>query len=1547
MFLVDVAKDFPLRRFTTTLPKSAVDKAKVVSVGFVDPVPDKFKLQKEAIQFPNPLVITANGDESATVWDLYTMKHLCTLKEDQDIAKQPTGSTHDSKKDKEPVPRKLTSVATYATMSKDAKGLFKQEIYIVAGREDGSGVIWKLSNKSDLPPPNQPLQPIQYLCGLINVEKKQSIHSKSISCVTICDPKPKPPIVVMAGTFEKNISIWDLKTGTFIYHIQTKHTDLLLSLTCLHMGEESGYEGVKIVTTGWDKNIFTFSWGSALHDHHLLGHTKSVTCCASYVTHLPDTMDECGHRVLNKKKCAIVVTGSLDKTAIIWDLESGTKVNTLIGHKEKLTAIQICDNRNIDDDVTEEEDHINHNSKDNNTNHLTATTTTPVVITSSEDKTVIIWDLITTNKIRIIEETNKILSIAIYAVDFKFIVMGGMDDGTTKVWNLSNTQRIWKMSTAAVTAIATYDPRPGETFFTESIIVIGTIDKTLSIFPVAKRRAIAAAAKEGSESEVEEGDNDCLGKLEGHHTMRINGAVIYSPQDDITAPPLVIAGDGAGWIIVWNLATRVPIFILKGAHDKLVLTVAIYHPPYHHNDSITSDDENNIPFDIHSKRLDLSKPMLLSGGGDNRVVAWDILQPKRYNETMKSNEPIVLDYNITLDDNGTPLSRTQQEQEHMKNAILLKETKPKESKLLKEKELQANKEKEREKEKGTNNAIALKSATEKPISTKDITPTIVVPKEKKIDHTNFVRSISVYHPAIGSKESSTFVTTSYDCTAIVWDLATFTALRQLSGVHKQYVFFSAIYDPQAHLGILSDKLEDNEENQDRLHPTVITTSYDNTTSIWNMTTGKLKRKLIGHDESVTALALYVPQSAKEDPLVITGSIDQLVMIWNLFTGERLQLLVGHTDRVCYITVYLPPLLSSSASSDSMKYGEPLLISGSDDKTTIVWEDALYQKSFMPITDAVQRAFISDCSGEDWPMITNLAVRFDISLFYENGHLFYLAIKEKRNDFLLKFATYLKPLLRNIIQTKTQNLLTYAIQKNDLVSTRCILLAWIENLNEDINDMLTQRLYHAMYYFPYDSLRELVNKYPTEFLYFISSLGLVRNHPSLMGDGKEKVELLCLHGDERYEVQGTLDPLGNYYDIWKNHTVHFFNRLEKNIIKYTTAHITTSHTVGTATHSSLLVRGISQGNLSKPMTVSIEIIQEDIKLNTPQQELVSLLTPYTHSLPPDTKQKKLTLREHISRLYTRFVRSLMSSNQHPQPVTSLAIPLQNIAKVDESLVLFLEVSNQLNRVDIFDSEIVIIALRYFWDNYGKEAHLIAVLRYVILLFLFDFALYYYEITYANQPWRDLISANNGTLPENTNPNWGVIWFDDNTEGQHLNSSLNYNHTGFVIFNYIVLGYFIYYFIEECIQVTRELHHYEAAVKSKPLHRTPSSTTPSAPTATTSATSSTASTFTSSIDKVFNWLKVIVQHVLGDIWNFIDISLVVTGTVGMVCRIYYDEDSPTGRCFLALCSILLWFKLLYYLRPFSNSGPLGKPFPLFIHSPNHLLLYVSGYGHYDYL
>jgi WD40 repeat protein len=646
-------------------------------------------------------------------------------------------------------------------------------------------------------------------------------------------------------------------------------------------------------------------------------------------------------------------------------------------------------------------------------------------------------------------------------------------------------------------------------------------------------------------------------------------------------------------------------------------------------------------------------------------------------------------------------------------------------------------------------------------------------------HSEFVRHIVIHHP-VGSRDPPLFVSTSYDTTAILWDLETLTPLKLFTDVHTSTCFFAGIYDPVTHY--LPAVVNEPPREEKRSRPALVLTSHDNTFSVWDMLEGRLRYHLNTncHKDSITALSVYTPSyGSKEDPLIVTGSIDCLIMIWNLFTGQKIQTLIGHTDRVCWITVHAP------------EYKHPMLLSGGDDGKTILWQDSLYQKPFMPLRESVIRAFEFDLtSPEDWPMITEMAKTYDTMLFIENSNLFTMAILKDRPDFLLKFWDFLVLTLSTMKKAQymddKHDIFSIAILKCDLVSVRAISLAWIKNLDKDVDNILTQRFYHSSYFFPDEALRLLAKYYPTEFVFFMTSLRLVRNEKSLMVQDKStlpmgtpvsnEVPRKYLDSEERLEFRGTNSRIQYYPEFWSN-----FNNLQNYV------------------NDSAIQLRASQSFLDG-ILYRIDRI---------------LITFYTNSL------------------------NLFQTSIEPQPVTGLMVPFKNCNDVGRYLKLFVQVSNQLDNVKIFESEIGLVMLNYFWHIRGRRVHVLAFIKYLLFLMIFLVTMYNYQPNYDNYP--------------------GLIF----------------------LACFCIVG-FIWYGYEEYVQL-KDMADIKRVTQLKWLH--------------------------------------LAKHFI-DLWNLVDLTIVLTGITGLVLRLAYTRDTPTGRSFMAVASVFMWFKILYFLRPFATSGPLGN-------------------------
>ncbi|KAI8615177.1 hypothetical protein BC830DRAFT_320710 [Chytriomyces sp. MP71] len=129
---------------------------------------------------------------------------------------------------------------------------------------------------------------------------------------------------------------------------------------------------------------------------------------------------------------------------------------------------------------------------------------------------------------------------------------------------------------------------------------------------------------------------------------------------------------------------------------------------------------------------------------------------------------------------------------------------------------------------------------------------------------------------------------------------------------------------------------------------IVSGSDDQTIHIYDTNTGRLRRKLIGHDGGVWALQYW-------GDALVSGSTDRTVRVWDMDTGLCTHLFEGHTSTVRCLMI-IPPTPSTSPSFSSGKPAEPILeptepliVTGSRDATLRVWRlpNPKIDKSYIP------------------------------------------------------------------------------------------------------------------------------------------------------------------------------------------------------------------------------------------------------------------------------------------------------------------------------------------------------------------------------------------------------------------------------------------------------------------------------------------------------------------------------------------------------------------------------------------------------------------------
>jgi len=350
-------------------------------------------------------------------------------------------------------------------------------------------------------------------------------HDGWVRAVAVGELDGRP--VVISGSDDETVRIWDLATGTPVGHPLTGHDDWVRAVAVAEL------DGRPVVISGSDDEtvrIWDLASGAPVGDP-LTGHGSAVLAVA----------------VAELDGRPVVISGSGDGTVRIWDLATGAPVgDPIVGHDGAVLAVAAAelDGR-------------------------------PVVISGSGDETVRVWDLATGAPVSdpLIGHSSVVNAVTVAELDGRPVVISGSDDETVRVWDLATGASVGDPLTGHgnvvnAVAVAELDGRP--------MVISGSDDETVRVWDLATGAPVG-------------------GPLTGH-----GGWVRAVAVAELDGRPVVISGSGDKTVRVWDLATGAPVGHPLIGHSSVVNAVA-----------------------VKVAELD-GRPVVISGSGDKTVRVWDL-----------------------------------------------------------------------------------------------------------------------------------------------------------------------------------------------------------------------------------------------------------------------------------------------------------------------------------------------------------------------------------------------------------------------------------------------------------------------------------------------------------------------------------------------------------------------------------------------------------------------------------------------------------------------------------------------------------------------------------------------------------------------------------------------------------------------------------------------------------------------------------------------------------------------------------------------------------
>ncbi|KAJ3322341.1 hypothetical protein HDU76_013894 [Blyttiomyces sp. JEL0837] len=381
--------------------------------------------------------------------------------------------------------------------------------------------------------------------------------------------------LIASGSRDQTVRIWDAETGAQLHKFSI-HTRFVYSV-CF------SFDNTKVLSASGDRSLILLDIKSGRQLQSMQGHS-GILCCAispdgkmavsgsrdgeistwDITAELSESNTVSGHTKIvtwvkfspNGKR---VASSSIDKTIILFDVETGKATNVLWGHTENVhTVAWSHDGRklisaggdntariwDVVDTFSQEQVLVGHKSSIlavcfGNNGQMAAS--------GSKDETIIIWDVLTGEALKTLTGHTKIVYSLAFAND-SLLLASGAGDKNAILWDLENPEafKVLEGHTAAV----------------------------LSVCLSSDSKLVASSGRDNMIRIWNAATGEEVRKLEGNKWTVFS--VCFSPDNQ-----KVLSASSDGGVREWDLETGSEVRSMKGSVFNYLCTIGTLHAAFY------------------------------------------------------------------------------------------------------------------------------------------------------------------------------------------------------------------------------------------------------------------------------------------------------------------------------------------------------------------------------------------------------------------------------------------------------------------------------------------------------------------------------------------------------------------------------------------------------------------------------------------------------------------------------------------------------------------------------------------------------------------------------------------------------------------------------------------------------------------------------------------------------------------------------------------------------------------------------------------------------